>query len=41
VSVGYTPIASLEQFGQWQLTTYGIQLATMAKVIGGGPVLIM
>jgi hypothetical protein len=41
VSVGYSPLTSLEQFGQWQLTTYGQQLATMAKVIGGGPVLIL
>ena len=40
VSVGYSLLTSLEQFGQWQLTSYGIQLASMAKVIGGGPVLI-
>lgn len=40
VSVSYQALASLEQFGQWQLTAYGVQLSTMAKVIGGGPVLI-
>ena len=37
VSVSYQPLASLEQWGQWQLTKYGQQLATMASVIGGGP----
>ena len=41
VSVSYQALASLEQFGQWQLTAYGVQLASMAKVVGGGPVLIM
>jgi hypothetical protein len=40
VSVGYQALASLEDWGQWQLTTYGQQLSTMAKVIGMGPVLI-
>jgi len=40
VSVSYQPLASLEQFGQWQLTMYGQQLATMAAVIGAGPCVI-
>jgi hypothetical protein len=40
VSVGYQALASLENWGQWQLTTYGQQLATMAAVIGSGPMVI-
>ena len=40
VSVGYQALASLENWGQWQLTTYGQELSTMAKVIGMGPVVI-
>jgi len=37
VSVGYQPLTSLEKWGQWNLTTYGQQLATMASVMGAGP----
>jgi hypothetical protein len=40
VSVSYQPLSSLEDFGQWQLTKYGQQLSTMAKVIGSGPAFI-
>ena len=40
VSVSYQPLASLEQWGAWQLTSYGQQLATMAAVIGSGPMLV-
>ena len=40
VSVSYQPIAILEQFGQWNLTVYGQQLAQMARVIGAGPSVI-
>ncbi len=37
VSVGYQALASLESWGAWNLTSYGQQLATMAKIIGMGP----
>ena len=40
VSVSYQPLASLEDWGQWNLTIYGQQLATMARVIGSGPMCI-
>ena len=40
VSVGYTPLAALEDWGAWNLTIYGQQLATMARVVGMGPALI-
>ena len=41
VSVSYAQLTSLENWGQWNLTKYGQQLATMARVIGSGPMLIM
>lgn len=40
VSVSYQSLASLEDWGAWNLTAYGQQLATMAKVVGAGPMLI-
>ncbi len=40
VSVAYQPLAALEDWGQWNLTLYGQQLATMARVIGSGPCVI-
>lgn len=40
VSVGYTPITGLEDWGAWQLSVYGQQLATMAKVIGSGSMFV-
>jgi Protein of unknown function (DUF4054) len=40
VSVSYQPLASLEDWGQWNLTLYGQQLATMAKTVGSGPALM-
>jgi hypothetical protein len=40
VSVSYAQLTSLEAWGQWNLTVYGVQLASMAKVIGSGPALI-
>lgn len=40
VSAGFTPLASLESWGAWNLTLYGQQLATMAKIIGAGPSVI-
>ena len=40
VSVGYQALTSLENWGAWNLTRYGQQLATAAKVIGSGPMVI-
>lgn len=40
VSAGYSLLSSLETWGAWGLTRYGQQLATLAKVIGGGPALV-
>jgi hypothetical protein len=40
VSVSYQALESLAAFGQWNLTLYGVQLATMAKVVGSGPMCI-
>jgi hypothetical protein len=37
VSAGYTPLASLESWGAWNLTVFGQQLATMGKIVGAGP----
>jgi hypothetical protein len=40
VSVTFQPVGGLERWGQWNLTTYGQQLATMAKLIGAGPMVV-
>jgi hypothetical protein len=40
VSVSYQALASLEDWGAWNLTSYGQQLATMARVIGAGPMVL-
>ena len=40
VSVSYQPLESLKDWGAWNLTKYGQQLATMASVVGSGPMLI-
>lgn len=40
VSASYAVLESLAQFGQWNLTLYGQQLATMAKVVGSGPMVV-
>lgn len=40
VSVGYQALSALEDWAAWGLTTYGQQLATMARVIGSGPMVI-
>ena len=38
VSAGLTPLTGgLEEWGAWQLTSYGQQLATIAKIVGWGP----
>lgn len=40
VSVSYQVLTALEDWGAWNLTSYGQQLATMARVIGSGPMVI-
>jgi hypothetical protein len=40
VSVGYQTLSSLANWGAWNLTRYGQQLATMAAVVGSGPMVI-
>jgi len=41
VSVSYQPIVTgWEQWGSWNLTTYGQQFITFAKMIGAGPMYI-
>lgn len=40
VSVNYQPIQGIEEWGAWNLTTYGQQLATFARVIGSGPLFL-
>lgn len=40
VSVGYQPLNALEDWAAWGLTSYGQQLATMARVVGSGPMVI-
>ncbi len=40
VSVGYQALEALADWAAWGLTTYGQQLATMARVIGMGPMVI-
>jgi Protein of unknown function (DUF4054) len=40
VSVGYQSLAALEDWAAWGLTKYGQQLATMARVVGQGPMVI-
>jgi hypothetical protein len=40
VSVSYQVLESLASWGQWNLTRYGQQLASMARVVGSGPMVI-
>lgn len=40
VSAGIQQAGGLESWGSWPLTEYGVQLATNAKIIGGGPMLV-
>ena len=40
VSVSYQVLESLKDWGAWNLTKFGQLLATMAKVIGSGPMVI-
>jgi hypothetical protein len=40
VSVSYSTLESLKNWGAWNLTTYGQMLATMAAAVGAGPMVI-
>jgi hypothetical protein len=40
VSVSYQALDSLKDWGTFQTTTYGAQLATMARAVGAGPMVI-
>lgn len=40
ISAGLQPIAGLEAWGAWTTTTYGTQLATMARAVGAGPIYV-
>lgn len=40
VSVSYSALTALDSWAAWGLTTYGQQLATMARIVGSGPMVI-
>lgn len=40
VSVSYQTLTSLEEWGQWNLTLYGQQLASAARIMGAGPMVV-
>lgn len=40
VSMGVQPVTGLEGWASWNETTYGLQFASMAKVVGMGPILV-
>jgi hypothetical protein len=40
VSVNYQAVQGIEDWGAWNLTSFGQQLATFARVIGMGPMLL-
>ena len=39
-SIGLQALTGLEEWGAWTLTQYGLQLITMARVVGSGPIYI-
>jgi len=39
VSKSMQPVQGLDSWAAWNMTSYGVQLATLAKVVGGGPLL--
>ena len=41
VSISYTPLTDLAEWGAFQLTTFGVQLITFAKWVGDGPMLLV
>jgi hypothetical protein len=40
VSASYQLVGGLEDWGAWNLTVYGQQLATMARIVGMGPMML-
>ena len=40
VSVSYQPFEALSNWAAWNMTSYGQQLATQARVIGSGPMMV-
>jgi len=40
VSVSHSLVAGWDSFGAWNLTAYGQQLITMAKLVGSGPMFV-
>jgi hypothetical protein len=40
VSQGLAILSKLENWGTWTLTQYGVQLATMARLCGSGPIYV-
>jgi hypothetical protein len=40
VSASYAQLTSFEDWGAWNLTLYGQQLITMARLVGAGPMLL-
>lgn len=40
VSESLQPVQGAETWGHWNMTTYGVQFAAMARMIGSGPMLI-
>lgn len=40
VSVSYQPVQGIASWGAWNLTSYGQQLATLARLVGSGPMML-
>ena len=40
VSVGYSPVRGIDDWGAWNLTSYGQQLATLGKIMGMGGMVV-
>lgn len=40
VSLGIQPVTGIENWGAWQETSYGEQFASLAKLVGAGPILL-
>ena len=40
VSQGLETLKTLESWGTWTLTQYGVQLATLGKLVGSGPIYV-
>lgn len=40
LSMGLQPVSGLDSWGAWNMTSFGVQLATFARLVGAGPVYI-